>query len=90
MTLSGRQAKRSVPVTRTGLWVLRQAASWLAGDGPDNPNALREKHLPLFAHARQQVQKPMLNEGRCSKLPQAVSTDFQDARPVPNLPAFFT
>jgi Transposase DDE domain len=59
MTLSGRQTKRRVPVTTTGLlaglWVLQQAASWLARDGPDDPNALLEKHLPLFAQARRQV-----------------------------------
>ncbi len=58
MTLSGRQTKKNRPVTTTallaGLWVLQQAAAWLGRDGPDSPNALLEKHLPLFARHRKE------------------------------------
>jgi hypothetical protein len=58
MSLSGRQAKRSHPITTTGLlaglWVLQQAASWLVRDGPDGPDALLRQHLPLFATYRPQ------------------------------------
>ncbi len=58
MALSGRQTKKNRPVTTTallaGLWVLQQSAAWLSRDGPDSPNALLEKHLPLFARHRKE------------------------------------
>jgi hypothetical protein len=57
MSLSGRQTKARQPITTTGLlaglWVLQQAASWLARDGPSDANALLRQHLPLFANASQ-------------------------------------
>ena len=55
VALSGRQTKRGKPITTTallaGLWVLQQSATWLSRDGPDDPKALLERHLPLFAPA---------------------------------------
>jgi hypothetical protein len=54
MNLSGRQTKTRQPITTSGLlaglWVLQQAATWLSRDGPDSPNELLRRHLPLFAN----------------------------------------
>jgi hypothetical protein len=53
MQLSGRQTKRGVPVTTSGmlagLWVLQGALGPLARHGPEKLNTLLEDHLPLFA-----------------------------------------
>jgi hypothetical protein len=53
MQLSGRQTKRSRPVTTSGLlaglWVLQSAVGPLARHGPDGLNARLETYLPLFA-----------------------------------------
>lgn len=53
VSLSGRQTKHRRPVTTSallaGLWVLQQAAGWLSRDGPNDPNALLQQHLPMFA-----------------------------------------
>jgi hypothetical protein len=53
MRLSGRQTKRGVPVTTSGmlagLWVLQGALGPLARHGPEKLNTLLEDHLPLFA-----------------------------------------
>jgi hypothetical protein len=54
MSLSGRQTKTRQPITTSGLlaglWVLQQAATWLSRDGPDSPNEILKRHLPLFAN----------------------------------------
>lgn len=53
MQLSGRQTKRSKPVTTSGLlaglWVLQGAVGPLASHGPEKLNDMLVKHLPLFA-----------------------------------------
>jgi hypothetical protein len=53
MQLSGRQTKKDVPVTTSGmlagLWVLQGALGPLARHGPDKLNTMLEDHLPLFA-----------------------------------------
>ncbi len=53
MQLSGRQTKRSKPVTTTGLlaglWVLMGALGPLARHGPEELNGMLHQHLPLFA-----------------------------------------
>jgi Transposase DDE domain len=53
MQLSGRQTKRSRPITTSGLlaglWVLQIALSVLALYSVDQLNAMMENHLPLFA-----------------------------------------
>jgi hypothetical protein len=58
VSLSGRQTKHrqriTTPALLAGLWVLQQAASWLSRDGPNDPNALLQQHLPLFATDAQQ------------------------------------
>ena len=56
MQMSGRQTKRRVPVTTSGmlagLWVLQGALGPLARHGPDQLNSMLENHLPLFAIAK--------------------------------------
>jgi hypothetical protein len=53
MDLSGRQTKRSRPITTSGmlagLWVLQGALGPLARHGPEKLNAMLADHLPLFA-----------------------------------------
>jgi hypothetical protein len=53
MQLSGRQTKRSRPVTTSGLlaglWVLQAALGPLGRHGPDQLNGMLQQHLPLFA-----------------------------------------
>jgi hypothetical protein len=53
MQLSGRQTKRGVPSTTSGmlagLWVLQGALGPLARHGPEELNAMLETHLPLFS-----------------------------------------
>jgi hypothetical protein len=53
MQLSGRQTKRGVAVTTSGmlagLWVLQGALGPLARHGPEKLNTMLEAHLPLFA-----------------------------------------
>jgi hypothetical protein len=53
MQLSGRQTKKGVPITTSGLlaglWVLQGAVGPLARHGPEKLNSLLEDHLPLFA-----------------------------------------
>jgi Transposase DDE domain len=53
MRLSGRQTKRSRPITTSGLlaglWVLQSALGPLASHGVEQLNTLLENHLPLFA-----------------------------------------
>ncbi len=54
MQLSGRQTKRSRPVTTSallaGLWALQCAIGPLARHGPEQLNSMLENHLPLFAN----------------------------------------
>jgi hypothetical protein len=56
MQLSGRQAKRGVPITTSGLlaglWVLQGALGPLARHGPEKLNSMLEDHLPLFARTK--------------------------------------
>jgi hypothetical protein len=53
MQLSGRQTKRGVPVTTSGmlagLWVLQGALGPLARHSPEELNTMLKDHLPLFA-----------------------------------------
>jgi hypothetical protein len=53
MRLSGRQTKRSRPITTSGLlaglWVLQSALGPLASHGVEQLNTMLENHLPLFA-----------------------------------------
>jgi hypothetical protein len=53
MRMSGRQTKRSRPITTSGLlaglWVLQSALGPLATHGPEQLNTMLENHLPLFA-----------------------------------------
>lgn len=53
MTLSGRQTKRTKPVTvpglLAGLWVLQASLGALARHGPEQLQAMLEANLPLFA-----------------------------------------
>jgi hypothetical protein len=53
MQVSGRQTKRGVPITTSGmlagLWVLQGALGPLARHGPEKLNTMLEAHLPLFA-----------------------------------------
>ena len=53
MRLSGRQTKRSRPITTSGLlaglWVLQSALGPLASHGVERLNTMLENHLPLFA-----------------------------------------
>jgi Transposase DDE domain len=53
MQLSGRQTKRSRPITTSGLlaglWVLQSALGPLASHGVGQLNTMLENHLPLFA-----------------------------------------
>lgn len=53
MQMSGRQTKKGVPLTTSGmlagLWVLQGALGPLARHGPEKLNAMLENHLPLFA-----------------------------------------
>jgi hypothetical protein len=53
MQLSGRQTKRSRPITTSGLlaglWVLQSALGPLASHGVEQLNTMLENHLPLFA-----------------------------------------
>lgn len=53
MTLSGRQTKRSKPVTTpgllAGLWVLQASLGTLARHGPEQLQAMLDANLPLFA-----------------------------------------
>jgi hypothetical protein len=53
MQLSGRQTKRGVPVTTSGLlaglWVLQGALGPLARHGSEALNTMLQDHLPLFA-----------------------------------------
>jgi hypothetical protein len=60
MQLSGRQTKRSRPITTSGLlaglWVLQSALGPLSTHGPEQLNTMLEEHLPLFAT------KPRINK----------------------------
>jgi hypothetical protein len=53
MQMSGRQTKKGVPITTSGmlagLWVLQGALGPLARHGPEKLNTMLEDHLPLFA-----------------------------------------
>jgi hypothetical protein len=53
MRLSGRQTKRSRPITTSGLlaglWVLQSALGPMASHGVEQLNTMLENHLPLFA-----------------------------------------
>jgi hypothetical protein len=53
MQMSGRQTKKGVPFTTSGmlagLWVLQGALGPLARHGPEKLNTMLEDHLPLFA-----------------------------------------
>ena len=53
MRLSGRQVKRSVPVTTAGLlaglWVWQSASAVIGDTGQDTVERLIADHLPLFA-----------------------------------------
>lgn len=57
MQLSGRQTKRGVPITTSGmlagLWVLQGALGPLARHGPEALNTMLQDHLPLFAMKNQ-------------------------------------
>lgn len=53
MELSGRQTKKTKPITTSGmvagLWVLQAALGLLARYGPEQLNAMLQHYLPLFA-----------------------------------------
>ncbi len=53
MRLSGRQVKRSVPVTASGLpaglWVWQSIRAVIGDHGSDTVERLLAEHLPLFA-----------------------------------------
>jgi hypothetical protein len=57
MDMSGRQTKRSKPITTTGLltglWALQAAMARLVHHSPEQLNAMLKNHLPLFATTQQ-------------------------------------